>query len=62
MDDNSLMPWGKHKGKKLIDVPASYLLWLYENKLNFLKNEKDLELYIEDNMQVLELEIKNKNC
>lgn len=24
---DDLMPFGKHKGKKLRDVPASYLLW-----------------------------------
>jgi hypothetical protein len=27
--DNTIMPWGKHKGMKLKDVPASYLLWCY---------------------------------
>lgn len=25
---NSIMPFGAHKGKKLIDVPAEYLLYL----------------------------------
>lgn len=28
MNDESLMPFGKHKDKRLIDVPDSYLLWL----------------------------------
>lgn len=31
LTDESLMPWGKYKGNKMINVPASYLLWLYEN-------------------------------
>lgn len=31
MDDNDLMPFGKHKGKKLMDVPDDYLIWLYQN-------------------------------
>ena len=27
MTDDSVMPWGKHKGEKLANVPAAYLLW-----------------------------------
>jgi uncharacterized protein (DUF3820 family) len=30
MKDEDLMPFGIHKGKKMIDVPADYLLWLLE--------------------------------
>jgi hypothetical protein len=29
MNDNSIMPFGKYKGKKLIEVPAKHLLDLY---------------------------------
>ncbi len=25
------MPFGKHQGKRLEDVPASYLLWLWDD-------------------------------
>lgn len=32
LTDNSLMPYGQHQGSKMIDVPASYLIWLYDNK------------------------------
>jgi len=33
MKDIDLMPWGKYKGVKMANVPASYLIWLYkENK------------------------------
>lgn len=28
MDDQSPMPFGKYKGRKMEDVPAEYLLWL----------------------------------
>lgn len=28
MTDNSIMPFGKHRGKRLADVPAVYLMWL----------------------------------
>lgn len=31
MNDESIMPFGKHKGEKLANVPADYLLWLYDN-------------------------------
>lgn len=31
MKDEDLMPFGIHKGKKMIDVPADYLLWLLES-------------------------------
>lgn len=29
-DDNSIMPFGKYKGVAMANVPASYLLWLYD--------------------------------
>lgn len=28
LTDNSPMPWGKHKGTAMANVPAHYLLWL----------------------------------
>jgi len=30
MDDKSLMPFGKHKGKTLEDTPAGWLVWFME--------------------------------
>lgn len=58
LTDNSRMPFGKHKNEKMANVPANYLLWLYEsNKCN-----KEVREYIEDNMDILleeqEVEIK----
>jgi hypothetical protein len=29
--DASIMPFGKHSGTRLEDVPAQYLLWLWDN-------------------------------
>lgn len=58
MDDNSIMPYGKYKGEKMINVPADYLLWLYENN----KCSGEVRHYIEENMDVISVEIKrNKN-
>ena len=30
---NNPMPYGKYKGIKLIDLPESYVIWIYENAL-----------------------------
>lgn len=53
MNDESLMPFGKFKGKKLEDVPASYLIWLYDEN----KCSGELKQYIKDNLDVLYHEI-----
>ena len=54
MTDNSLMPYGKFKGKKMINVPADYLLWLYENQ----KCSGDVKAYIMSNHEVLTVQAK----
>lgn len=48
MDDNSIMPFGKFKGDKLIDVPAWYMLELIKGNKCYgaLKN------YLEDNEEI----------
>lgn len=48
------MPFGKYKGDKMINVPASYLLWLHENG----KCSHDVREYIIENLDVLKTEIK----
>lgn len=61
MTDESIMPFGKHKGEKMANVPAPYLMWLYENN----KCTKDVKQYIMNNMEVLKREelfkIKERN-
>jgi uncharacterized protein (DUF3820 family) len=47
------MPFGKHKGKILDDVPADYLLWLHENSTNLNGSLKD---YIDDNLDSIKSE------
>lgn len=54
--DNSLMPYGKYKGKKMANLPASYLLWMYRKDKLF----KALEVYVEENMDALEKEEKEE--
>lgn len=49
MNDESLMPWGKHKGEKMANVPPSYLLWLLDND----KCGGEVKKYIEENKEAL---------
>jgi uncharacterized protein (DUF3820 family) len=49
LTDESIMPWGIHKGKKMANVPASYLLWLYNNDKCF----GNVKFYIKENLDVL---------
>lgn len=62
MDDNTEMPFGKHKGEKLANVPGKYLLWLEseirkKGKMHWSLTEKLLIEYIEDNKDVLQKEL-----
>lgn len=50
------MPWGMHQGKQMMDVPADYLVWLFENN----KVNGAVKRYIEQNMDTLKLEIDQK--
>jgi len=50
-DDNTLMPFGAHKDKKLVDVPDSYLWYLWNNKPI---SDAKLEAYIKDNLQSIQ--------
>lgn len=56
LTDAGIMPYGRYQGWKMIDVPAEYLLWLFENH----KCDRRVRDYIEDNMSALEMEVKAK--
>jgi len=56
LDDNSIMPFGKFKGKELANVDNSYLRWFYEQ--NILKRNLSgfnllLMNYINDNKEII---------
>jgi len=53
LDDNSIMPYGRYKGRKMANIPAGYLLWLLENNKCCSKVKK----YIEESMAALEKEV-----
>lgn len=54
LKDDDLMPSGKHKDKKMINVPATYLIYIYDNDMC---NERVKE-YIKNNLEVLQKEAK----
>ncbi len=58
LTDQSKMPFGKHKDKKLEDVPASYLLWLWEEGGKW-NQPGDLHDYIADCFTALTKECPN---
>lgn len=53
--DKTIMPFGKHEGLPLESVPASYLVWFYEQdwaeekypEIYLYCKEKEFELYDE---------------
>jgi len=58
MKDNDIMPFGKHKGEKLGDVPARYLLWLSEQP-DVSARLSGIIQYVEQNRAHLEKEAKS---
>lgn len=42
------MPFGKYKGKKIDEIPDSYLIWLYDNvNMNYMLREAVVSSMIE---------------
>jgi len=58
-DDKTRMYFGEHKGKKLEDVPAQYLLWIADQSWMPQKHPKLLQ-YINRNRAGLEEEISEQ--
>jgi uncharacterized protein (DUF3820 family) len=52
-NDNSIMSFGKYMGKKMANVPAPYLLWLYEKGCD----HKGVKNYILANLEILKTEV-----
>jgi hypothetical protein len=56
LNDKSIMSYGGHKGKKLIDIPASYFIYISNNH----DLEENLIDYIENNMEVFQKELEER--
>lgn len=48
--DNDVMPFGKHKGENLSQVPSSYFLWLWDDGY-WRKTSDPLHQYIKTGLQ-----------
>lgn len=59
-NDDTKMPFGKHKGTKLKDVPASYLLWLYGEMASQKTPQGPLFQYLKVNLRALEEEAREE--
>lgn len=60
MEDTDIMPFGKYTGKKMIDVPADWLLWFYNENLKGKPTGDRLLVwnYCFENLQVLQSQVK----
>jgi uncharacterized protein (DUF3820 family) len=56
MKDSDKMPFGKHKGKPLVEVPHLYWIYLYDLK----KLNGELLRYAEENVPVLRFQLEKK--
>lgn len=56
LSDDSLMPFGKHKGIMMMNVPASYLHWLWTNGKKYETKTCSVAAYIEENLEGLKME------
>ena len=54
LGDHYIMPFGKHKGKHIGQVPAAYLLWLKDNSEHL---DAKIKSYIDDNIDSLNQEV-----
>lgn len=52
LTDQSIINFGQYKGRKLVNVPGTYLLWVYEN----VEGHGLLKKYIKDNLEILKQE------
>lgn len=59
LTDKSPMPYGKHRGVAMANVPADYLLWMRSNIPQDDDLNKAIRAYIEDNIELLEEEVKH---
>jgi uncharacterized protein (DUF3820 family) len=58
MNDDSIMPWGIHKGKRMADVPDAYLYSLWYND----KCWGEVKQYIHENLQAILNNLKIRKC
>jgi len=60
LTDESLFPFGKYKGEKMYDVPATYLDWLMGQE--WIDKWSDVVNYINDNRAIINRELRNSGA
>lgn len=58
LNDTDPMPFGKHKGEPMSDVPANYLHYLWQNGLKD-DHKSQVADYIRRNLSVLKTEYRD---
>ena len=58
MDDRSIMPVGKYKGKTMEEVPSDYLSWFAEQ--SWSSKWPAVEKYINDNWVSIEFDLEDE--
>jgi uncharacterized protein (DUF3820 family) len=58
MTDETPMPFGKWKGTLMINVPGSYLLWLWDTLDEDQPRNEEILGYIRNNLTTIEAEVK----
>lgn len=61
--DDYPMTFGKYRGTLMANVPAAYLLWLWDNSTEFNREKgynKGVFGYIKENLEVLREEVKKE--
>lgn len=59
LQDTDKMPFGKHQGTPMQDVPASYFFWLWTNERDPMSHKVKVDpvaAYIQRNMGALQKE------
>lgn len=59
LEDTDKMPFGKHKGLPMQDVPANYLHYLWTNGMKEQVKTNDVADYISRNLKALAKEYTN---
>ncbi len=62
MTDNDLMPFGKYQGQKMANVPAEYLMYIYDKGWVSIHKFNKVFWYIKDNLRVLQVEVRRKKA
>ena len=58
LEDTDPMPFGKHKGQPMSEVPASYLHYLWSSGMD--KETGNVAEYIRENLDALKMEAPDK--